>query len=195
MTSPQTINNNGAEALQGGLAWGKIQVFTGKGKGKTTSALGTALRAHAQEKKVAFVYFDKGGVHYSEAKILDQLGIEYHRTGLDRIDAKTGQFRFGVKPEDKAEGQRGLEKAKEIMTRGDIDVLVLDEICISAALGIISTQDVLNLLACKPQKLELILTGRDAPKEICEKADLVTEMNLVKHYFYEGAPAREGLDY
>lgn len=191
MTKPKrTINyGNGAEA------WGKIQVFTGKGKGKTTSALGTALRAHAQGKKVAFVYFDKGGGHYSEAKILDQLGIEYHRTGLDRIDAETGRFRFGVKQEDQVEGKRGLDKAKEFMMRGDLDVLVLDEVCVSANLGIISTEDVLNLIACKPQKLELILTGRDAPQAICDKADLVTEMNLVKHYFYEGAPAREGLDY
>lgn len=190
MSKPKTINyGNGSEA------WGKIQVFTGKGKGKTTSALGTALRAHAQGRKVAFVYFDKGGGHYSEAKILDQLGIEYYRTGLDRIDAETGRFRFGVKPEDKAEGKRGLDKARELMALGDLDVLVLDEVCVSASLGIISTEDVLNMMACKPQKLELILTGRDAPKEICEKADLVTEMNLVKHYFYEGAPAREGLDY
>jgi cob(I)alamin adenosyltransferase len=188
--SQKTINyGNGSEA------WGKIQVYTGKGKGKTTAALGTALRAHAQGKKVAFVYFDKGGGHYSEAAILDKLGIEYVRTGLDRIDPETGKFRFGVKPEDNAEGLRGLEKAKELMMRGDLDLLVLDEVCISASLGIITTQDVLNLVACKPQKLELILTGRDAPKEITDIADLVTEMNLVKHYFYEGAPAREGLDY
>ncbi len=180
---------NGAEA------WGKIQVFTGKGKGKTTAALGTALRAHAQGKKVAFVYFDKGGGHYSEAAILDKLGIEYHRTGLDRIDPETGRFRFGVKQEDQLEGKRGLDTVMELMMRADLDVLVLDEICVSASLGIISTEDVLNLIACKPQKLELILTGRDAPKEICDRADLVSEINIVKHYFYEGAPAREGLDY
>ena len=190
MSKPKTINyGNGAEA------WGKIQVFTGKGKGKTTAALGTALRAYAQGKKVAFVYFDKGGSHYSEAKILDKLGIEYFRTGLDRIDSETGRFRFGVKPEDQMEGKKGLEKAKELMIRGDLDALVLDEVCVAASLGIISTPDVLAVIACKPQKMELILTGRDAPKEICDKADLVTEMTLVKHYFYEGAPAREGLDY
>lgn len=186
----KTINyGNGAEA------WGKIQVFTGKGKGKTTAALGTALRAYAQGKKVAFVYFDKGGSHYSEAAILEKLGIEYFRTGLDRIDPETGKFRFGVKPDDKAEGQKGLDKAMEWMNSDKFDVLVLDEICVSASLGIITTDDVLKLMDSKPQKLELILTGRDAPKEICDRADLVTEMNIVKHYFYEGAPAREGLDY
>ena len=197
----ENINTcNGAEAhpLPNELRlarWGKIQVYTGKGKGKTTAALGTALRAHAQEKKVAFVYFDKGGSHYSEAAILDKLGIPYFRTGLDRIDPESGKFRFGVKPEDKAEGRRGLDTANELMETGDLDLLVLDEVCISAALGIFTTQEVLDLVACKPQKLELILTGRDAPKEVTDVADLVTEMNLVKHYFYEGAPAREGLDY
>lgn len=183
------VHTNGAEA------WGKIQVFTGKGKGKTTAALGTALRAYAQGKKVAFVYFDKGGGHYSEAAILDKLEIPYFRTGLDRIDPETGKFRFGVKPEDKAEGKKGLDKATEWMMSGKLDVLVLDEICVSASLGIIETADVLKLIACKPQQLELILTGRDAPKDICDKADLVSEINIVKHYFYEGAPAREGLDY
>ncbi|MBI4122024.1 MAG: cob(I)yrinic acid a,c-diamide adenosyltransferase [Parcubacteria group bacterium] len=187
---------NGRDALpdrQDG--WGKIQVYTGKGKGKTTAALGTALRAQAQGKKVAFIYFDKGGVHYSEAAILDRLGIPYVRTGLDRIDPQTGKFRFGVKPEDKAEGQLGLDKAKELMAAGNLDLLVLDEVCISASLGIISTQDVLDLIALKSPQLELILTGRDAPKEITDLADLVTEMTLVKHYFYKGEPAREGLDY
>lgn len=186
----KTINaGNGVEA------WGKIQVFTGKGKGKTTAALGTALRAYAQGKKVAFIYFDKGGSHYSEAAILDRLGIPYFRTGLDRIDPQTGKFRFGVKPEDKTEGKKGLDKAMEWMMGGKLDALVLDEICVSASLGIVSTDDVLKLLACKPQRLELILTGRDAPKEICDRADLVTEMTIIKHYFYQGAPAREGLDY
>lgn len=175
--------------------WGKIQLYTGKGKGKTTAALGTALRAHAQGKKVAFVYFDKGGEHYSEAKILDDLGIEYHRTGLDRIDPETGKFRFGVTEEDKAEGKKGLEKARELIQRDDLDVLVLDEINISANLGIFSEQEVLDLLKLKPKKLEIIMTGRDAPQAFEDAADLVTEMTLKKHYFYEGESARHGLDY
>ena len=188
--SSKTINHgNGAQA------WGKIQLYTGKGKGKTTAALGTALRAHAQGKKVAFVYFDKGGNHYSEAKILDDLGIEYHRTGLDRIHPETGKFRFGVKDEDRAEGKRGLEKVDELIRRGDLDLLVLDEINISTSLGILEERDVLSIIGQKPEQLEIIMTGRDAPQSFLDKADLVTEMSLVKHYFYEGSPAREGLDY
>ena len=81
------------------------------------------------------------------------------------------------------------------MTRGDLDVLVLDEINISTNLGIIEEQAVLDLLKLKPAKLELIMTGRDAPESFEEVSDLVSEMVLKKHYFYEGAPAREGLDY
>lgn len=188
--SEKTINaGNGAEA------WGKIQIYTGNGKGKTTSALGTALRAHAQGKKVAFVYFDKGGTHYSEEALLKQLEIEHYRTGLDRIDPETGKFRFGVTPEDKAEGEKGLQKANELIERGDLDVLVLDEICVSTSLGILEEEAVVEMIKKKPQKLELILTGRDAPNSFEELADLVSEIMIKKHYFYGGAPAREGLDY
>ena len=185
---PKTYTN-------GSEAWGKTQIYTGKGKGKTTAALGTGLRAHAQGKKVAFIYFDKGGEHYSEEKILKDLNIEYYRTGLDRIDPVTGKFRFGVTDEDKAEGKKGINKAHELMQRGDLDVLVLDEICVSADLGIIEAQEALEIMEKKPPKLELIMTGRDAPGQLLERADLVTEMNIIKHYFYQGAPARYGLDY
>lgn len=183
------------EYTDGSEAWGKIQLYTGKGKGKTTAALGTALRAHANGKKVAFVYFDKGGSHYSEQKILDDLNVEYYRTGLDRIDPVTGKFRFGVTDEDKAEGKKGLDKAKELIQRDDLDVLVLDEVGISTDLGILEEGDVLETIKMKPAKLELILTGRDAPESFELASDLVTEMTLKKHYFYKGDPAREGLDY
>ena len=184
-----------ATYTDGSEAWGKIQIYTGNGKGKTTAALGTGLRAHAQGKKVAFVYFDKGGDHYSEQKILDDLGIEYYRYGLDRIDPETGKFRFGVTAEDKAEGKKGLEKSEELMKRGDLAVLVLDELNISTHLGILAEKDSLHLIDLKPKELELIITGRDAPESFQNRADLVTEMQIKKHYFYQGEPARYGLDY
>lgn len=175
--------------------WGKIQVYTGNGKGKTTAALGTALRAHAKGRKVAFVYFDKGGSHYSEEAILEQLGVEYYRFGLDRIHPETGKFRFGVTDEDKEEGKKALEKTQELMKRKDLDVLVLDEVNISTNLGIIEESDVLAIIKSKPESLEIIMTGRDAPKSFLDLADLASEMNIIKHYFYDGKPAREGLDY
>ncbi len=175
--------------------WGKIQIYTGNGKGKTTAALGTALRAHAIGKKVVFIYFDKGGDHYSEESILKNLGIEYHRFGLDRIDPITGKFRFGVTKEDKSEGEKALNKVRDVLERDEIDLLVLDEVNISTNIGIIAESDVLAIIKNKPESLELIMTGRDAPQSFIDLADLVTEMNIAKHYFYEGKPAREGLDY
>lgn len=175
--------------------WGLIQVYTGKGKGKTTAALGTALRAFAKGKKVAFVYFDKGGEHYSERSILDRLGIEYHVTGLDRIDPVTGRFRFGVTAEDKSEAERALEITSKIIESGKCDLLVMDEVNVTVSLGALDAGDVLELLKKKPKNLEIIMTGRDCPQEFIDMADLVTEMTLVKHYFYKGVRAREGLDY
>ncbi len=175
--------------------WGLVQVYTGKGKGKTTAALGTALRAFAQGKKVAIVYFDKGGEHYSERSILDKLGVEYHVTGLDRIDPVTGRFRFGVTDADKAEAERGMVIARALLSSGKYDLLVLDEINVTAALGALDKAKVCELVKAKPASLELIMTGRDCPPEFMELADLVTEMTLVKHYFYKGIRAREGLDF
>lgn len=170
-----------------------IQLFTGNGKGKTTAALGTALRAIATGKRVAIIYFDKGGTHYSERKLLTSVDVV--ATGLDRIDAKTGRFRFGVTDEDKAEGEKGLSVARAFVESGRYDLVVLDEVNTAVSLGIIPLAPVLNLLRKKPAHVEMILTGRGAPPELIEAADLVTEMKLIKHYFYHGESAREGLDY
>lgn len=176
---------------------GLIQVFTGDGKGKTTAALGTAIRAIAKGWKVAFVYFDKGGSHYSErdflASHIPHL-VSVFPTGLDRIDA-SGKFRFGVTDEDRAEGERGLEIVRDLFQRNEYQMIVLDEINSSADLGIIDVNRVASLIDEKPADLELILTGRNCPDVFIERADLVTEMRLVKHYFYHGVKAREGIDY
>jgi len=178
--------------------WGLIQLFTGNGKGKTTAALGTAMRAIAKGKKVAIVYFDKGGTtHYSERELIQARlpEIDLYPTGLDRIDPKTNKFRFGVTDEDQKEGERGLAIIKKLFEEKRHDLIVLDEINSSTALGIIQEIDVLALLDHRPSNTELILTGRDAPASFIEKADLVTDMTLIKHYFYHGIPAREGLDF
>lgn len=176
---------------------GLIQVFTGNGKGKTTAALGTAIRAIAKGKKVAIVYFDKGGTHYSERKVLAERfpEIEFFATGLDRIDPVSGRFRFGVILEDKLEAERGFAKAREWIMGGRYDLIVLDEINTTISLGMLELRPVLELLREKPPHVEIIATGRNAPPELIELADLVTEMTLIKHYFYKGVPAREGLDY
>jgi cob(I)alamin adenosyltransferase len=177
---------------------GLIQVYTGDGKGKTTAALGMAVRAVAQGIKVAIVYFDKGGVHYSERKVLaDRFkgDVDFFGTGLDRIDPKTNRFRFGVTAEDRTEASRGLEIVRRLFAEARHGLIVLDEINTTVSLGMLDEAAALEVLKAKPEKTELVLTGRKAPEAFRAMADLVTEMTLVDHYFYRGVPAREGLDY
>jgi len=182
--------------------WGLLSVYTGDGKGKTTAALGVAIRAFAAGKKVGIVYFDKGGTHYGERAVLDCLArttcglgsIEYVATGLDRIDPETGRFRFGVTDEDRQEGRRGVEAAFGFLSSG-YDLVVLDEFDTSSSLGIISEADARRAIDTKAEKTECICTGRDAPAWLVERADLVTEMRNLKHYFSKGVAAREGIDY
>jgi len=183
------------EAVKGHEGFGLIQLLTGNGKGKTTASLGEALRAKAIGKKVGIVFFDKGGdTHYSERKMLDQIGIDYVATGRDRIDPVTGRFDFSIQEIDKTEAERGLREVARMFSEG-FDVVVMDEINSTTALKMIEESRVLELLAQKPEQTELILTGRNAPESFIKKAHLVTEMRLHKHYFYSGVSAREGLDY
>lgn len=177
---------------------GLIQVFTGNGKGKTTAALGTAMRALAKGWKVAFVYFDKGGSHYTEREVLANRFIDLvsvYATGLDRIDPVTNKFRFGVTEEDRAEAERGLQIVRDLFGKGDHRLIVLDEINSTTDLGMLNPDHVVDVLRKRPDHVEVILTGRNCPESFKELADLVTDMTLVKHYFYKGVPARDGLDY
>jgi len=176
---------------------GQIQCYTGEGKGKTTAALGLVVRALGAGKKVAWVAFDKGGDHYSERDVLARRfpEVELFVTGLDRMNMTTGTFRFGVTNEDKAEGERGLEIVRDLFQDARHDLIVLDEINISTHLGIIKEADVLVILRQKPPEIEVVLTGRSAPKSFIELSDLVTEMRMNKHYIQKGVKARPGFDY
>lgn len=199
---------------------GLIQVYTGNGKGKTTAALGLAVRARAAGKRGAIVYFDKGGEHYSERSILGQLGVDWFAYGLDRIDPKTERFRFGVIPEDTAQAEEGIAKAKALLAAAPpYDLVILDEVNTTVALGMLTEQAVEDLIAAKSPDTELVLTGRievsraarplhcdgscivgggkahEHRPSYFDRADLLTEMRLVKHYFYIGTPARAGIDY
>jgi cob(I)alamin adenosyltransferase len=177
---------------------GLIQVYTGDGKGKTTAALGMGVRAVGKGMRVAIVYFDKGGEHYSERAVLARKfagEIDFWASGLDRIDPKTGRFRFGVTPEDKAEAGRGLGIVRELFAAGCHDLVILDEINTTVSLGMLDESAARAVIATKPAGVELVLTGRNAPDSFREMADLVSEVTLVNHYFYRGVPAREGLDY
>jgi cob(I)alamin adenosyltransferase len=175
---------------------GLIHVTTGNGKGKTTSALGTVIRALGAGKRVGVVSFDKGGEdHYSERVLLRGIDrLDYVVTGRDRIDPETGRFDFSIQQVDKEEAQRGLQSVKKMFAEG-YDLIVLDEINSTTALGMLEEEQVLTMLNEKPESTELILTGRNAPQSFIDRAHLVTEMKLRKHYYYSGVQAREGIDY
>lgn len=173
-----------------------ILVITGNGRGKTTSALGTALRAAGWENKVAIAFFDKGGSHYGEQNILDflQEKIDTFRFGLKRFDEKTRQFRFENTQGDKDEALRGLNEVKKLFSK-EYFLIVCDEIINCINLDLIQRKDVENLVDACPSETHLILTGRNAPDWLKDKADLVSQVDEIKHYFKQGNDAIKGLDY
>ena len=165
---------------------GMIHVYTGNGKGKTTAAVGLCVRAAGRGFRCAFVQFLKGKPT-GEALILRKLeGVEFFQTGRPDYD-------FVPTEEDRIRAEEGLKLAGSLMER--CDLLVLDEVNVAVHLGLLPVEDVLKLVNEKPQKLELVLTGRHARKELIEVADYVTEFQLVKHPFYGGKSARLGIDY
>ncbi|MBN1585568.1 cob(I)yrinic acid a,c-diamide adenosyltransferase [Candidatus Uhrbacteria bacterium] len=177
---------------------GMVHVYTGNGKGKTTAALGLALRAVGAGKRVGIVFFDKGGERYSERKALDRLkpDVEYWVTGSVRADfSEGGRFRFGNGTEDLAEARRGLDLAGETVADPRFDLVILDEAVTAVRIGLLGLEGILALIEKKRPESELVLTGRGAFPDIIGLADLVSEINDTKHYFREGTPAREGIDY
>ena len=173
-----------------------ILIITGNGKGKTTSALGTAVRASGWGKKTAIVFFDKGGAHYGEQNILDflQEKIEVHRFGLIRFDEKKRTFRFENTQEDKDEAERAANKVLELYGQGFF-LIVCDEIINCLNLGLLSREKFEELVSGCPPDTHIALTGRNVPDWLAEKADLISEVKEIKHYFRKGKDAVKGIDY
>ncbi len=172
---------------------GLIQVYTGDGKGKSTAAIGQAARAAGHGFKVGLVSFfkDPEAFGYGENRSLEKLGI---KTFL--FAKKHPHFYKEVDPDDVCqECSRGLEFIKELYRDSSWDMLVLDEINIAVRDGFLKEEEVLALLETKPEKLELILTGRGVTEKAIEKADLVSEVKEVKHPFSRGITSREGIEY
>lgn len=168
---------------------GYIHVYTGNGKGKTTAAFGLALRAVCAGKKVYIGQFIKG-MKYSELdapKYLTNLVIEQYGRNCFIKNAPT--------EEDIRLAKEGLRRIREVLTSGEYDVVVMDEINVALYYGLFSVDEVLDLLKSKSEHVEVILTGRYAPQELVEIADLVTEMREVKHYYQKGVLARKGIEY
>ena len=180
---------------------GYVHVYTGNGKGKTTCAVGLAVRALGAGKRVAFLQFDKGfegkNEHYHERAILRQLdGIDLHFYGMERM-MPDGKFRFANMPDDFEQAKKGLAAARDLIRSGGHFLVVCDEAVTCVSTKLISEDDLLDLVrvAREEGECELVLTGRGAFDRLVEVADLVSEVKLVKHYFYQGVPARVGIEY
>ena len=169
---------------------GYVQIYTGNGKGKTTAALGLCLRAAGAGKKIYFGQFMKDG-NYSEITALTERfpEVTYAAFGTKGFIRK-GSERDG----DTACAKQGLADAHTALTSGAFDIVILDELCVALFMELIPLDDVLKLIEAKPPHTELVLTGRYAHPALIERADLVSEINEVKHYFTKGVDARVGIE-
>lgn len=170
---------------------GQVQVYTGNGKGKTTAALGLAFRACGRGMKVCFIQFMKGGGPYGEHLSAEKLAplltfLPFGREGWVN--------RENPDPEDIHLAHEALRKAADVLASGEYDLVILDEVNGAVNFGLISVEDLLEVLQARPDSVELVLTGRNADERIIEAADLVTEMREIKHYYKAGVPARTGIE-
>ena len=170
---------------------GLVQVFTGNGKGKTTAAAGSIVRALSHGLKVYVAVFMKASNPRSEWTFLSSLpGVKIEHFGSENFCDPSQ-----IKPEEKEQARQALAAAGKAMLSGEYNLIVLDEVNVAAAWKLIDNEEVVRLVEKKPPQVELILTGRYADIELVKRADLVTEMLNIKHPFDAGEEAREGIEY
>jgi cob(I)alamin adenosyltransferase len=174
---------------RGALRNGYVQVYTGDGKGKTTAALGLALRASGHGMKTYIGQFMKGQDYGELAALREHPLITIEQYGDVRCIR-----REEVTADHLAQAERGLARAREAMDSGEYDIVVLDEASVAIWFGLLDVDDVLVFLDHAREGVEIIITGRRAPDVLLERADLVTEMRPVKHYYEQGVPARKGIE-
>ncbi len=169
---------------------GYVQVYTGNGKGKTTAAIGLVIRALGAGMKVFFAQFIKGG-RYSEIDVLERIG------GDSLVSRQYGLGCFITREaveEDRVAARAGIEDITLAMMSGEYQLIVLDEANVAVKIGLLDVGDLLELIDKKPPMTELLFTGRGAPEELIMRADLVTEMTEIKHYYKDGVMARRGIE-
>ena len=176
------------------MSSGLTIIYTGKGKGKTTAALGLALRATGYDKKICMIQFIKGSWHYGEMDSTKKLepGFEMVTVGkgfVGIIDDKS------PKEDHEKIAKEAIRISNERIQSGKYDIVILDEINYAVNLNLISVDDVLKLIKSKPDEIDLVLTGNYAKDEVIEIADLVTEMKEIKHPFQKGIKAKKGIDF
>jgi cob(I)alamin adenosyltransferase len=173
---------------------GLVVVMTGHGKGKTTAALGIALRAAGYDMKVCIIEFIKGDTYSGEIDGIKRLfpNIELHLTGKGFCGIKGDKYSF---TEHRRYAQDAIELARDKMLSGKFDILILDEIHNAVELKLVDLQQVIELIDIKPLLMHLILTGRDAHPEVIKRAHTVTEMKEIKHAYQQGIKPQKGIDY
>ncbi len=182
----QIINNMGKDGL--------VIVYTGKGKGKTTAALGMALRAVGHDRRICMIQFIKGSWHYGEMTSSKLLEPQFELVAVGKgfvgiLDDKS------PREEHVKIAREAIQISREKIQSKKYDIIILDEINYAVNLGLVEVNDVLDLIKIKPSTLHLVLTGNYASDEIINAADLVTEMKEVKHPFQVGIKAKKGIDY
>jgi len=173
-----------------GSELGLLHVYTGEGKGKTTAALGLALRAWGHDLRICVVQFMKRGEDYGEIVALRKMGVEVFQFGSRRLITK------GKHCQDDLDcARRALGFARALLSSGEYDLIILDEVNVAIYFGLTTCQDVLEALQARSSGVEVICTGRNAPEDLRKAADLVTVMTVEKHPYNEGLEARKGIEY
>ncbi|MBQ9377822.1 MAG: cob(I)yrinic acid a,c-diamide adenosyltransferase [Schwartzia sp.] len=174
---------------------GLIIVHTGEGKGKTTAALGLAMRAWGDGLRVLILQFIKGGWTYGELKTIETLRAADGRIELRRCGLGFTKRDGAEREKHRAAAVEALRQAERAITGENWDMVILDELNYAVSFGLVTVGEALALLRAKPDEMHLVLTGRDAAPELVEAADLVTEMRLVKHSFARGIKAQQGIEF
>jgi len=187
LTEPSSHNQKTPEPFKGGL----IQVFTGEGKGKTSAALGTVLRALGHGLKVCVVVFMKGDYPYGEWQALSN----FPNVTIKRFGLRTFTDPKKLKPEEIEQAKLALKTAGEAISGGEYDLVVLDEVNVAVAWNLITIDELIKLIENRAPNVEILITGRQADARLIEIADLVTECIKIKHPYDRGIRARIGLEY
>ncbi len=173
---------------------GLVIVYTGRGKGKTTAALGIVLRAVGHGYKVGMIQFIKGEWYYGELTSSKRLEPEFELIAAGRGFVGIIDDDHPIEDHEKA-AKDAIEVAKQKIASGDYDIMILDEINYAVKLNLISQEDILDVIAAKPEKTSLVLTGNYVPEAVMDAADLVTEMREIKHPYQRGIKAKKGVDF
>jgi cob(I)alamin adenosyltransferase len=173
---------------------GLIIVYTGNGKGKTTASLGMCIRAIGYDFNVAVIQFVKGSWHYGELDGIKKLlpNVELFQGGKGFVGIVDDNLPI---EEHRKAAEETLKLTEKIMLSGKYNMLILDELNVAVSLGLLNIKDVMGLLDKKPKKMDIVITGRNAHKDLIKQADLVTEMKEIKHPFQKGISAQKGVDY